>query len=75
MMRYSHKETCMQTNKEVLKNDTSPWRPITKEELLAFIGVIIAMGVVKLPSADDYWSTDPILTHTLFQSVFTHFYL
>ena len=37
------------------KNDTSPWNPITKEELLAFIGVNLAMGVVQLPLADDYW--------------------
>ena len=55
------------------KQDTSPWNPITKEELVAFIGVIIAMGVVQLTSADDYWSTDPILTHPWFRSVFTRF--
>lgn len=53
------------------KNDNSPWSPITKEELMAFIGVVVAMGVVQLPSVDDYWSINPILTHPWFRSVFT----
>jgi len=44
------------------KNDTSSWSPITKEKLMVFIGVIVTMGVVQFPSADDYWSIDP--THT-----------
>jgi len=39
------------------KNDTSVWSPITKEELMVFIGVIVATGVVQLPSADDYWQS------------------
>ena len=49
------------------KNDNTPWSPISKKELLAFIGVIIAMGVIQLPSADDYWSIDPILAHPWFR--------
>ena len=61
MMKYSCRAICMQINKKMPKNDTSPWNPITKEELLAFIGVNLAMGVVQLPLADDYWSIDPIL--------------
>ena len=55
------------------KHDTSPWNPITKEKLVAFIIVIITTGVVQLPSADDYWSTDPILTYPWFRSVFIRF--
>ena len=55
----------------VANNDNSPWSPITKEELMAFIGVVVAMGVVQLPAVDNYWSIDPILTHPWFRSVFT----
>jgi len=55
------------------KNDSSPWNPITKEELVAFIGVNIAMGVVQLPASDDYWSVNPILAHPWFRSVFSRF--
>lgn len=43
--------------------------PILKEELLAFIGISIAMGVVSLPLIEDYWSTNPILTHPWFRTI------
>ena len=71
-------EILMQSNlyadqQRMAKNDTSPWNPITKEELLAFIGVNLAMGVVQLPSADDYWSIDSILAHPWFRAVLTRF--
>ncbi len=52
-----------------LKNDGSSWNPITREELMAFIGVNIAMGIISLPCLDDYWSTDPILCHSWFRIV------
>ena len=51
------------------KNDNSHFDPIIKEELLAFIGINIAMGVVSLPSIDNYWSTSPILTHPWFRTI------
>ena len=31
------------------------------------------MGVVQLPSADDYWSIDPILAHPWFRTIFIRF--
>ena len=46
------------------KNDMTPWTPISREELLAFIGINIAMGIVSLPTLNDCWSSDPILAHT-----------
>ena len=38
---------------------------------MAFIAVVVAMGVVQLPAVDNYWSIDPILTHPWFRSVLT----
>ena len=36
----------------------SPWRPITcLSEMKAFIGVCVAMGILKLPDLHDYWQT------------------
>ena len=52
-----------------LKNDTSPWNPISKEELKAFIGLIIAMGIISLPDSYDYWSTEPMMCHSWFRLV------
>ena len=37
------------------------WRKITKEEVKAFFGFSILMGIDYLPSVDDYWSKDPLL--------------
>ena len=53
------------------KNDNSPWIPISKEELVAFIGVNIAMGVVSLPNINEYWSSNPIISHPWFRAVFS----
>ena len=33
------------------------WTPLVASELLAFIGIVIYMGVVKLPSRRMYWDT------------------
>lgn len=74
MTRALHDEILAQSNlyadqQRSAKHDQSPWTPISKEELMAFIGINIAMGVVSLPSMDDYWSTDPILSHAWFRAV------
>jgi len=37
------------------------WADVTVEEMTEFIGLVTAMGVVRLPEIDDYWATDPIL--------------
>ena len=52
-----------------MKGNTTPFVPITKAELMAFVGINIAMGVVSLPSLKHYWTTNPILSHNWFGSV------
>ena len=37
------------------------WEIINEDELRAFLGIHISMGLVKLPSLKDYWSTHLIL--------------
>ena len=37
------------------------WDKITREELRAYIGFCILMGITIHPVLDDYWSTDPVL--------------
>ena len=39
------------------------WAKITVEELKAFLGFNILMGINHLPSIDDYWSRDPHLRY------------
>ena len=39
------------------------WEKITVEELRAFLGFNILMGINHLPSLNDYWSRDPRLRY------------
>ncbi len=50
-----------ETNKYAIQQQSKNWEPTTKAEIEAFIGIIILMGIHKLPSTDHYWSSDPIL--------------
>ena len=64
----------MQTNlyadqQRLAKNDTSGWNPITLNKLKAFIGITFAMGIISLPAINDYWSTDPIMSHSWFRAL------
>lgn len=45
--------------------------PITKDELLIFLGLNILMGVKKLPSYRDYWSSNPQLNDNYVASKMT----
>lgn len=51
------------------KPSSMPWTDVDVAEMQAFLGLVIAMGVVKLPQMEDYWSTNPILHHPWFRSV------
>lgn len=44
-------------------------KPVSIYELMTFIGLVIAMGVVCLPDYRDYWSTDPLFSNIWFRSV------
>ena len=41
------------TNRAILN-----WEEVTTEELMAFLGIVILMGIVKLPASQLYWSQD-----------------
>ena len=69
-----YEELLVQTNlyayqQHLANNDTSRWNPITLNKLKAFIGNIFAMGIISLPAINDYWSTDPIMSHSWFRAV------
>jgi len=45
------------------------WVPTTKDEMLAFIGLSILMGVVYKPRLHMYWSTDELFQSDIFPNV------
>ncbi|XP_021351253.1 piggyBac transposable element-derived protein 4-like [Mizuhopecten yessoensis] len=38
------------------------WTDVTNSEMKAFIGIILYMGVVRLPGYDSYWNTDELIS-------------
>ena len=40
------------------------WQPITVDELLAYMGFMMLMGIVRLPRIEDYWKKDAIYHYT-----------
>lgn len=57
---------CRQSNQG---NTPADWQDVCYEEVLAFIGIVIAMGLVQLPSLDDYWASVGIFNNPWFRSV------
>ena len=60
------------------------WEHLSSEEFIAFLGIIIAMGILKLPTVRDYWcrksifcSTDiaAIMPRNRFEAILRHLHL
>lgn len=45
------------------------WTDTNKDEIKQFFGLILWMGIVKLPKLADYWSTDPMIAQSLPRTV------
>jgi hypothetical protein len=45
----------------------STWHDTGKDEMMAFIGLILNMGTVQLPAIKDYWSTNQTLNFSFFR--------
>ena len=58
----------MQTNlyaKQVMGEEKyEDWEKVGVQELKAYIGFSILMGLVQLPAIEDYWKLDPFLRYS-----------
>ncbi|KAL9967433.1 hypothetical protein ACROYT_G025655 [Oculina patagonica] len=61
-----------------------PWALVTRDEMEAFMGIIILMGIVKLPRFEMYWSQDKliyqegianVMSQTRFLQIWRYFHL
>ena len=48
-----------------------PWNDVVIEEMYAFLGIVIAMGIITLPEIRYYWCKSLILNVPWFSSVFS----
>ena len=46
----------------------SKWDVITSEDLIAYFGIMLVMGMVRLPALTDYWKRDPLFQCTIISS-------
>ena len=46
------------------------WVNTTVEEIQALLGVILAVGLIKLPEIDDYWHWGSVYGMSWFPSIF-----
>ena len=47
------------------------WHATTADEVMAFRGINITMGIKKLPGYKDYWSTEPLLYDAFISGILT----
>ena len=47
------------------------WKTVENDEIRAFLGAVIAMGILNLPELKDYWSTKNICQVPWFPTVMT----
>jgi len=48
-----------QTNLYAQQRQTRYWNDVTYDEMKCFLGILLGMGVHRLPKFKLYWSTDP----------------
>ena len=54
---------------DVNKPPKQKWNELTKEELKAFFGVVIAMGIIEIPDINYYWRTGSIFEMNWFPGI------
>lgn len=47
-----------QTNRYALQNNSLNWIPVTEQDIRAYLGILILMGLNPLPDMELYWSSD-----------------
>lgn len=60
-----------ETNRYAKQNHCKNWYDVTLEEMKAFIGCMIVMGIHQLPALKHYWSSDPFLRVESVASIMT----
>ena len=68
----------------IAKSINKRWKRVDFSDMSAFIGMLVVMGVHRLPSLEDYWSSDiflqvqgiaQVMTRARFQMIMRYFHL
>ncbi len=61
-------EQYLLTHKPSKRSKNLQWEPITNEEMLKFLGIVIEMGLVQMPKLDYYWSKSQLYGSKIIQN-------
>ena len=72
-------------NNRIVSPSSRAWSPVSVQEMKAFVGILILMGILKLPRLEMYWSKQhphiatpgisDIMSRIRFQQIFRFFHL
>ena len=62
---------CKETNKYAHQKQHRKWKNVTVDEVKAYLGILLLMGVVQLPGYRHYWSKRPDLRQHAIASIMT----
>ena len=48
------------------------WEKVTNDEMKCFLGIVLLIGLVKLPTIEMYWSTKILFNVPVFKILMTH---
>ena len=48
----------LETNRYALQRGVAKWRDVSTAEIWTFLGIVILMGIKRLPRISNYWSRD-----------------
>ena len=60
-----------QTNLYAAQQRIRHWHDVTKNEMKAFLGILVAMGCHQVPSLEMFWSSDPLFRIEPIASIMT----
>ena len=62
-----------QTNKRIIDPDypNRLWYPISRQEISAYVGLLIIFGLSPSAQTRDYWSSDPFLCNDYVKKIIT----
>ena len=49
-----------------------PWKPVDKEDIRTFFGLLFLFGLMKKPSIPSYWSQDPLISTECMNRIMSH---
>ena len=51
----------LETNRYAAGRGVKNWVPVSRDDIWAFLGIVVCMGIHRLPRIPNYWSSESLL--------------